>query len=427
MSDPGSRLGLRARRVTLTLAGSAAGGSPAFMRIECPFCHAQSRLPDSKEGSKVRCAACSKVYRAREIGSGASKSSSSTAPVVAIGTVAVAALIALVAMRSTEEPEAAPARVEASVKQAPAPIEAPIDGTGWDSPLVQTPVRIHAAARAGNWDLLRASLDAPRWLASESDADPDAPRAELEAVWKALPESEQEAHVARAVAALTDVGEDGLVAGWAPYDGEVVLEGDRDATVHLSVTPAAGGALKRTLVWRLTRVDDAWRAWSWEEWLTKVERKRKERGYDLVELSDGAVVRERDPEPLGHLDDTPPELRQKIDELLVTMIDLELTAQASRAAREMAAIGKPAIPILLTHLYENTLASREESIQANIVDTALREITGQSFGYQPLSLVGAAMGTTEERRQSAIRQWFAWWFRAGEDFTGPPRSDSPPE
>ena len=164
-----------------------------------------------------------------------------------------------------------------------------------------------------------------------------------------------------------------------------------------------------------------WKPWSWTEWLPEAG-KRRDRGYEIVELSDGSRVVEREPEPLEHLDDTPQELRDQLDELLATMLDLELTSEASRASREVIGIGKPAIPLLLTHLYENGLHSRDDSIRANIAISALREITGEYYGYQPQSLVGA-LGTTEERRQSSIRQWFAWWYRKADTFTGP----EPPE
>ena len=39
------------------------------MLIECPFCKATAKLPEEKEGAKVRCSGCGKVYVAREKGS----------------------------------------------------------------------------------------------------------------------------------------------------------------------------------------------------------------------------------------------------------------------------------------------------------------------------------------------------------------------
>ena len=53
-----------------------------------------------------------------------------------------------------------------------------------------------------------------------------------------------------------------------------------------------------------------------------------------------------------------------------------------------------------------------------ILDEAqtLRRITGQYFGYKPQALQGSGLGTTEERRMSSIKQWFAWWYRKGARF-----------
>ena len=37
------------------------------MLIECPSCHARSELPDGKQGARVRCGACSRVFVARDV------------------------------------------------------------------------------------------------------------------------------------------------------------------------------------------------------------------------------------------------------------------------------------------------------------------------------------------------------------------------
>jgi len=54
-----------------------------------------------------------------------------------------------------------------------------------------------------------------------------------------------------------------------------------------------------------------------------------------------------------------------------------------------------------------------------MVVMALREISGQYHGYAPMD-EGGALGTTEERRLSAVKQWFAWWYRKAKRFDGPP-------
>ncbi len=99
------------------------------------------------------------------------------------------------------------------------------------------------------------------------------------------------------------------------------------------------------------------------------------------------------------------------------MIDLDLTKEASRAQTEMERIGRPAIPILLTGMYEIPLDTEDHSIQVNIIVQTLRSITGQYFGYKPQELVGSGLGTSKERRDSSIKQWFAWWYRKKDKFT----------
>ncbi|MFT5154301.1 MAG: putative Zn finger-like uncharacterized protein, partial [Planctomycetota bacterium] len=38
------------------------------MIIQCPACSTQAKLPESKEGAKVRCSDCGRVYVARPLG-----------------------------------------------------------------------------------------------------------------------------------------------------------------------------------------------------------------------------------------------------------------------------------------------------------------------------------------------------------------------
>ena len=386
------------------------------MLIECPFCHTRAKLPESKEGAKVRCAECSKVYRAREILSGGRKpaSGSNSGPIIAVIVVCVIGLGVLLVMKSSPS-EPAPVQAAAPKAKSKPVLEELPDPTGWDSEQVQFAVEIHERAAARNAEALARLIQADQLQLVGDDEDRPA--------WSELDDGAREARIDLALESLLDTGETGTVAGWSPYDGELVKNWESSATVKLSATPHGGGTAKRVIQWELVRVDDEWRAIRWEEWLSEAEKQRVSRGVEVVTLSDGSVVVEREPEALEHLEDTPQEVRDRIDELLVTMLDLELTTQASKASRELIEIGKPAIPALLTHLFENKLYNEEDSIRANIAVVALREITDKSFGYQPQALVGSALGTTEERRMSSVRQWFAWWHRKGEAFTGLPEME----
>ncbi|MFT5284140.1 MAG: putative Zn finger-like uncharacterized protein [Planctomycetota bacterium] len=390
------------------------------MLIECPFCHTRAKLAESKEGAKVRCADCSKVYRAREILSGGRKQSTtnSSGPIIAVIVIAVIGFGALFVMKQSDSPapvKAAPAKVEVA---ALAP-EVAVDPMGWDSELVQLVVGLHAKARDRDEDALRSLIEASRLDFSETEKD--------WSTWSDLDEAGQAERIILALDSLIDRTETGTVADWVPYDGSVFkIEGDI-AIVQVSASPGDGGTTKRVVEWTLVRDGESWKAYSWIEWLTEAEKRRRARGFEVVKLSDGSVVAEREPEPLEHLEDTPPELRERIDQLMVTLLDLNLTTKSAKASAEISEIGKPAIPALLTHLFENKLSSDDDSVRANIAVVALRDITDQFFGYQPMAFVGSAMGTTEERRISAVRQWFAWWYRKGEAFTGIPEDEDEDE
>ena len=52
--------------------------------------------------------------------------------------------------------------------------------------------------------------------------------------------------------------------------------------------------------------------------------------------------------------------------------------------------------------------------QLNLINQTLSEITGHYTTFKPM--VGG-VGTSEERRQSGIKQWFGWYNRKGKRFT----------
>lgn len=395
------------------------------MLIECPACNARAKLPDSKEGAKVRCGPCGRVYLARPVGSarrGGRSSGPNTGLIVAIGAGVVGVALVLIIRNLT-----AGTSVTQAVEQSETPEveEAPKDLTGYNSPLCQAAASVHRAAYGQATDRLMLLLDAPRiWAREQAATTPEGQTPPSHDEFALLSAEDMEAHLYRYVEEFISGEAKALVADWEPNDGLVLEETDHTATVRLAVfARAEGDVTKRWVEWKLVKVKGRWRAWAWERWLSPEEQKeqlrssRRNRGYEKITLSDGSKVLEREPEPLAHLDDTPAELREEIDRLFATMIDLDLTREASAASRRIQEIGRPAIPILLTGLFETPLDTEERSIQANIMVVALRRITGQSFGYKPQELIGSGTGTSSERRESAIRQWFAWWYRNHKKFT----------
>ena len=208
-------------------------------------------------------------------------------------------------------------------------------------------------------------------------------------------------------------GADGeLIAGWRPYDGMVVADDNEgEVLVEIYVTPRDGAPDKRTIQWMLRETPEGWKAHGWARVLSKDEQRQQinaSRGYEVVTREDGTRIKEADTRALGHLESTPQELREKIDELHATMIG-DTGLMGTRAARDLVQIGKPAIPILLNDLHENAHVTQEDVIRGKIVTDALREITGKRFGYNPDLDPDSAFGSTDELRLSAVRQWFAWW------------------
>jgi predicted Zn finger-like uncharacterized protein len=383
------------------------------MLIQCPSCRARAKLSDDHEGAKVRCAECGRVYLARPAGAkGAARGTPNTGLIIGafVGVLALIVVVFIVKSTGSETPVTKAAPVVA------APPPAAVD-FGWRSELVQGVVALHNAAHAGDRGRVKTMLHGPAiWTREHTDEagvlDPSAPE------FMALPSHERAAAMDRWAEELVAGAAKDLVAEWVPYDGEALEVEDDQAVVRVAVKPRAGGIENRWVEWRLARDDGRFKAWSWERWTSPEEAKAEQRpkGYEKVTLSDGSIVHERAPEPLEHLEDTPPELRARIDGLVATMLDLELTKEGARARRELIEIGRPAIPILLTRFYEIPVDTEENRIRCNIIDQTLQSITGQHFGYAP-GEAGSAAGTTEERRDSSIKQWFAWWYKNQKRFT----------
>lgn len=137
-----------------------------------------------------------------------------------------------------------------------------------------------------------------------------------------------------------------------------------------------------------------------------VKKKRRLGGKEITVL-------EAEPAPLGHLPDTPEPLRKEIDRLIDQLMDLDASGiVANRAARRLKEIGKPAVPRLLNKFYEIKPRTRDEVLALNRVVHALRDLTGLAFGYNPREgVTQEGIGATEEERMSALKQWFAWWWK----------------
>ena len=400
------------------------------MLIECPFCHTQVKFPDDKEGSKLRCPECSKIYVARPYGA-RKKSEFNPLPLV-LGAGVVLVLTLIWFFVKDREPEAV-AKVP-EVEEAPLPAQPPLDTSGWDSLPVVTIRDLYESALAYNESKVMRQLDGNKLVdfvnAKALEADPDA---EPPTAFAQRNATEKDDFLRRVAADLMDENWEDSPAQWKPFDGRVVEFDGSDALVHIDLAQrtenkAGEAVVSRTMAWKLTLVSDAgqdvWKAWSWERYVSPEEaranRVKRELKYEKVTLSDGSELYQAEPEPLAHLADTPPELARQIDETFARLIDFELhPRENSQALRDVIAFGRPALPVLLTGLYSTKIVDDETAAKVNLIDQALKGITGDDMGYKPHT----GLGVSEERRNAAVKAWFAWWWRKGEKrFTERPES-----
>jgi predicted Zn finger-like uncharacterized protein len=402
------------------------------MIIQCPACKTQAQLPASKEGAKVRCSECERVYVAHPPGSRAPSKGGfdpmklviPTLAVIAIGIIYVMVIKAPDKEYAIEEEEEAPRVVEAA------------DSMGWDSPHVKFARELSDLVGAGDEQGLAARVDAeyvwrrrnegfggpiptgkPGWvLEDEAKARADAGEPELEGpptddrAW-ALVSSEEKATFRAGVVA--DLLETELFTDWEPFNGWVVSDEPLDVIVRLQVSHRVDFELEnRHVEWRFFNRNGKWKAWYWERWYTEDELnsyRRKSKGKTTKRtLSDGSIVIEGNVRPIPHDPETSVEDRARIDTLCSQLIDLEARpAVRTTANRELREIGKPALPALLTLLAETPLETEEDAIRLNLVHLSLGDITGYNTTFKVHELLGA----TRERQESGLKQWFGWYDR----------------
>ena len=394
------------------------------MIIECPSCGARAKIPESKEGAKVRCVECERIYVARNAsarGGGGGRQSSAALPIgIGAGVVALVMILLMVTNRdapdTTDTPEVP--------KEAPPPL---VDETGWNSKMVVYVRGLHDAAYKLDEHRLAAELALDHvWARVHStEEEPVDPSAFADLGTQEVDDFRDEI-----VQELIADDPENLVGSWKPFDGSVTLEEDRFGVVRLMLEPRSDSEAtgSRNIEWQLVKVNGDWKVWSWERWLSESEKKKRgpsTRKTTRTTLSDGSVVIEAEPGPIPYMDETPQPQREEIDRLIEKLIDLELPAkEASRVKSELTLAGKHAIPPLLTKFYEMNLAGfpdMDSAIRAQQVHMALFDITGYDTTFKAHEVLGA----TKERRDSGVRQWFGWYHREFKRFEGLVPEDLP--
>ena len=399
------------------------------MIIQCPQCKTQARLPESQEGAKVRCSECERVYSAIPVGAARGSSAKNTAlPIyIAVG-VGVAIMLVAVMMMSGKREEIQPIAAEPTVEKE---LPVAVDYEGWNSAPVKLVREFHRAALSYNEAKLRQMIDGKRtWERVQAEAVEAAEKqaerglAENEAPiepdsrsWSELAQDQRATFVGEIVEQVCKGSEKELIADWTPYDGKVLAEVDGILTVEVSLKNDVD-LTGRTFHWKVVRDGENWRAFSWKRFYSQSEMaelaRNRAKKTKKVTLSDGSLVFEGEPGPIAHFEDTPTELRSEIDIQYATMIDQTIAPRKNAAAlRALIEVGKPALPVLLTGLFNIPLDTDEHAMQLNLIDQALRGITGHYTTFDPMS----GDEKTEERRQSGIKQWFGWYNRKGKRFT----------
>ncbi|MEZ6016572.1 MAG: zinc-ribbon domain-containing protein [Planctomycetota bacterium] len=424
------------------------------MLIQCTSCGAQAKIPDSKEGAKVRCATCSHVYVARRPGAKAAKKDDPTKYFIIGGVVIAAAIIITIATGG--DPPAPP--VETEEVSLPPPVM--VDELGWDSPAVKLTRDLHAAAVAQNSPKLLEAIDPPsayadwrgRELAANAEAIEDAvaanenlgegveptpvPEALAIPTWGELELIDRNLYLDQLVAGMQVVEPDNLLTTWRPFEGSVASMDEGTCIVHLKMMRLVDDdGTNRTMEWRLVdkRSDGSreprWRVAGWGRYLSPEElaalRKKKHKKTTKRTLADGSFVIEGDIRAIPYEDDVPQAERDRIDELIRKRMDLDARPRVrTEANADLVAIGKPAIAPLLTTIHTampiltgpNDEARSTELMRLGLVHQTLFELTNYNTTFKP----DESLGATKERIESGLKQWFGWYDRKYKKYDGKP-------
>ncbi|MFT5050906.1 MAG: hypothetical protein ACI8QZ_002312 [Chlamydiales bacterium] len=397
------------------------------MLIHCPSCDFETTLPSSKEGAKLRCPECSRVFVARPRATGGRRSSSSsgdsTRYMMIGGVVVVGIALFMMFGRGSEDSTAAPKRapVETVTKQ----VAQETDGSGWDSAAVQFALEMHTAAFGQNEAQLLIAVD---WARAWAFTHPD------EGSWSEVARTRQTEIQAQVVADLTRGSASELIARWEPFDGWIETQDNEEHLVRVRVAHREDAeAANRHVEWRLVKLDGRWKAYGWTRWISEEEQKAIDRGARAAvedakpkvvrkTLSDGSRVIESTVRRIPYMPDTTAELREKIDGLVAELTDIEAAGRVRIKAKEgLTEIGKQAIPALLTVIAEIPHTDMDSGMKLQQVNMALMDITGHYTSFKPHITLGA----TEERQESGLKQWFGWYDRKFNRFTEAPEVPDP--
>lgn len=417
------------------------------MQIQCTSCGAQAQIPDSKEGAKVRCASCDHVYVARRPGSKGPKKEDPTKYFI-IGGVLIVAAIVITMASSGGDP--APPPVKEITKLPPKVV---IDDMSWDSPAVKLVRELHTAAATENRAKLLEAIDGEaayadwrgREIAANEEAIAEATEANVNIgegvepqpvpeprsipAWEELELADRNIFVAGLVDGMVLKDDENHLSAWQPFSGSVVSMIEDTAVIRVMVSRIVGDqGESRTVEWRLVdrrspgAPDARWRAAGWNRYFTPEElaaaRRKKHKKTTKRTLADGSFVIEGEIRVIPYEPDVPQAERDRIDKLIRDLVDPESRPKVITASRaDLVAAGKPAIAPLLSYIATTVpIDTEEEAIKLGLIHGVLTDMTGYLTTYKP----AIQLGSTEERMDSGLKQWFGWYDRKYKKFTGQP-------
>ncbi len=425
------------------------------MIIKCTSCGSQAKIPDSKEGAKVKCPSCAHVYVARPAGArGAKRGEDHTSKYIMAGGIAVGVfVIAIMANRGSSEAAVVEPETEEVVKK-----EVPvyIDPISWEGPAATFARGLHQAAYAANEVKLSTTIDleaaygyvpiadvagdvlAPKPKGVEmgggeeepSEEAPEEEAAEVERpAWGTLDEAARLTFQDELMATVTaNLDDEGPVRDWEPFDGSVVFSEGPIAVVRLKVVCREAGEdlADRWTQWTLKNpagIDGPADQWKWvhvERWVTAEEAAISRRGRRVKAekkiLSDGSKVYESTIRAIPFDDDVPAERAAQLTKLVDDLVgDIDARPSVRNGiTEELLLAGRPAIAPLLTKMasvVETMSSNDDENLEDRIRLNFLHEVLSDITGYRTTFAVATQMGESQERIESGIKQWYGWYDR----------------
>ena len=288
------------------------------------------------------------------------------------------------------------------------------DPTGWDSDLVKAARTLHKSAFDRDRYKLQRLIAIDRVYARVMTTEE---RQVFPGDWGVLPNDQQVLFEEEMIDGLLDTATDNLVGAWTPFDGNVISEDANSATVRITLEPqdAKLGVQTRSIDWIFTNDNGRWKAWSWERWISPEELKgnrvARVAKVKKVTLDDGSKVFEAEPGPLEWMEETTAEERANIERLIAVVCSPDTGGGDLFSARnDLVMICKPAVPALLTQFYEIDLQGFE-SYENQTAGMQLHKVLTDITGYATTFKAHEALGATEQRRNSGVKQWFSWYHR----------------